>query len=201
MALGSGDEDVKRRDFLKGVALAAVAAPAAGRSSVGAPSAPEAPGLTYARTLPVKVETDVFVAGGGPAGVAAAVAARSAGARVFMAEGFTCFGGMGTAGRVPLFMQFGDGIRDLAQGFGTRFRARLKREGAMPGSGDAFDFEAVKRAYDAEMQECGADFLFQSRVIDVTGMRLTPQARETDRSESFWSGFSSPRASIRERWL
>ena len=121
--------------------------------------------ISYSRKLPVKVTADVFIAGGGPAGVAAAVAARSAGASVFLAEGFTCFGGMGTAARVPVFMDWNDGVRDIACGFGTRFRDRLERAGAMHYG--AFRFEAVKREYDAVMVESGADFLFQTRVIDV----------------------------------
>ena len=155
---------MNRREFITGSALALAAAPV-----TGAGTGPRArPGeIAYARTLPVKVETDVFVAGGGPAGVAAAVAARELGARVFIAEGFTCFGGMGTAARVPVFMPWGDGVRDLACGFGTRFRARLKAAGGMPGQGGAFDFEVVKRVYDEVVAESGADFLFQTRVIDV----------------------------------
>ena len=155
---------MNRRSFIKGSALALAAAPAALAKNDPAASAN---GLAYARTLPVKVETDVFVAGGGPAGVAAAVAARAAGARVFLAEGFTCFGGMGTAARVPVFMPWSDGVHDLMQGFGSRFRARLKAAGGMPGQGGAFDFEVVKRVYDEVMAESGADFLFQTRVIDV----------------------------------
>ena len=143
-----------------------MALPAAGLAGTAVGTQPSGE-MRYSRTLPVKVETDVFVAGGGPAGVAVAVAARSAGARVFLAEGFTCFGGMGTAGRVPVFMQWGDGVRDLAQGFGTRLRDRLKREGAMPGDAGPFDFEVVKRVYDSVMAESGADFLFQTRVVDV----------------------------------
>ena len=123
--------------------------------------------MAYAREIKVKVETDVMVCGGGSAGVAAAVAARAGGARVFLAEGFSCFGGMGTAARVPVFMQWSDGVRDLACGFGTRFRERLKKNGAMPGQSGAFDFEAVKREYDAVMAESGADFLFETRVVDV----------------------------------
>ena len=154
---------------MKGAALAFGAAPFAGFGAQAAAGAelPAGDGSTvgYSRSLPVKVDTDVFIAGGGSAGVAAAVAARAAGAKVFLAEGFTCFGGMGTAARVPVFMQWGDGTRDLACGFGTRFRDRLQKAGAMYGG--AFDFEAVKREYDAVMVESGADFLFQTHVIDV----------------------------------
>lgn len=57
---------------MKGAALAALTAPLA-RSASAAPSA--GGGVAYSRTLPVKHEVDVFVAGGGPAGVAAALAA------------------------------------------------------------------------------------------------------------------------------
>lgn len=159
---------IGRRSFLAGMAGTVAAAPAAALAdAANTPGKSRAGTVAYERSLPVKVETDVFVAGGGAAGVAAAVAARSAGARVFLAEGFTCFGGMGTAARVPVFMRWGDGERDLACGFGTRFRDRLKRDGAMSDTNSALDFEIVKRAYDAEMLASGADFLFQTRVIDV----------------------------------
>lgn len=156
-----------RRSFLKGaaVAVAGVGLPTGARAATAAADAGRS--LAYARRLPVRIETDVMVCGGGAAGVAAAVAARAAGARVFLAEGFSCFGGMGTAARVPLFMQWGDGVRDLACGFGTRFRDRLRAAGGMPGQGQAFDFEVVKREYDRVMVESGADFLFHVRVIDV----------------------------------
>ena len=164
----AADTAIGRRGFLAGMAGTVAAAPAAALAdSAGTPAKSRAGTVAYGRSLPVQVETDVFVAGGGAAGVAAAVAARSAGARVFLAEGFTCFGGMGTAARVPVFMRWGDGERDLACGFGTRFRDRLKRDGAMSDTNSALDFEIVKRAYDAEMLASGADFLFQTRVIDV----------------------------------
>ena len=163
---------MNRRDFLKGAAVAAVGAGMMPRA-LAVPAGTG--GVAYRRELPVRVETDVMVCGGGAAGVAAAVAARSTGVRVFLAEGFTCFGGMGTAARVPVFMQWGDGERDLSCGFGTRFRERLRKAGAMPGRSRALDFEVVKREYDAVMTESGAEFLFQTRVIDVIrdGDRIT----------------------------
>lgn len=152
---------MNRRDFVKCAALAAAAAPGAARSAARSGSANS---IAYSRSIPVKHETDVFIAGGGPAGVAAAVAARRAGARVFLAEGHTCLGGMSTAGRVMVFMQWGDGNRELATGFGTRVRDRLRRESRLKG---ANDLEAFKRVYDAEMREAGADFRFYTQVIDV----------------------------------
>ena len=52
-----------------------------------------APAVTFTRSLPVRCEVDVFVAGGGPAGVAAALGARSQGASVYLAEAHSCRGG------------------------------------------------------------------------------------------------------------
>ena len=72
------------------------------------------------REVPIRHEVDVFVAGGGPAGAVAAVAAARQGRRVYLAEGHTCLGGMGTAGLVPAFMRFGDGENMLAAGVGER---------------------------------------------------------------------------------
>ena len=64
--------------------------------------------VNYSKKIPVKKETDVFIAGGGPAGVAAAVAAARAGRRVFLAEPFPALGGAAVNMLVPGFMTFGD---------------------------------------------------------------------------------------------
>ena len=74
--------------------------------------------VAFHRELPVRHEVDVFVAGGAPAGVAAAVAAARQDKKVFLAEGHSCLGGMGTAGLVPAFMRFGDGVNMCAAGVG-----------------------------------------------------------------------------------
>ncbi|OMQ16718.1 hypothetical protein A7K94_0200720 [Modestobacter sp. VKM Ac-2676] len=53
-----------------------------------------------ARDTPVYAETDVLVVGGGPAGTAAAIAARRAGARVTLVERYNHLGGLSTGGLV-----------------------------------------------------------------------------------------------------
>lgn len=50
------------------------------------------------RTLPVAGEIDVLVAGGGPAGVGAAIAAARNGAKTMLIEHFGCLGGIATSG-------------------------------------------------------------------------------------------------------
>ncbi len=51
-----------------------------------------------ARTIPVAAETEVLVAGGGPAGIGAALGAARAGARVMLVEQDNALGGMATGG-------------------------------------------------------------------------------------------------------
>jgi len=180
-------QPIKRRDWLKaaGWGLGAMASgvvaadtgnsapsPAAGES--GKPLPAGGGEIVFQRRIPVKRRVDVFIAGGGPAGVAAAMAARTQEARVFVAEQHSCFGGMGTAGRVPVFMQFTDGIHFLAGGMGEKIFKRMKAEGPhVPGT--IIDAEVLKRAYDDLMVESGADFSFYTTLIGVekTDARIT----------------------------
>ena len=59
------------------------------------------------RELPVLRKTDVLVVGGGPAGVAAAIAAKRAGADVTLVERYGHFGGLWTGGLVLLVIEIG----------------------------------------------------------------------------------------------
>ncbi len=128
-----------------------------------------APGgdVRHTRTLRVAYDVDVFVAGGGPAGVAAAVAAARAGRKVFLAESSGAFGGAATAAYVPAFAPFGDGVRRLVNGIGWEVRTRL--EPCVPE--DAYwtpiDFEKLKRVYDAIVTEAGVGFSFFTTLCDV----------------------------------
>ncbi len=157
-------QELNRREWMKASALLAGAL-AAGRGRAEVTPAAGAAEVLFQRKLPVKHEVDVFIAGGGPAGTAAAVAARSQGASVFLAEAHTCFGGMGTAGRVPVFMQLDDGIHFLAEGFGRQLITRLAKEKSL--AGPATDIEALKRVYDALLTEAGATFSFTTTLSGV----------------------------------
>ncbi len=61
------------------------------------------------RTTPVVLECDVLVVGGGVAGIAAALAARRAGADVLLLEREFILGGLATAGLVTIYLPLDDG--------------------------------------------------------------------------------------------
>lgn len=121
--------------------------------------------LSFSRNLPIRYETDVFIAGGGPAGTAAAWGARQLGARVLLIEGHSCLGGMGTAARVPVFMPTGDGVHFLAGGFGHQVITSLGKERHL--RGPANDMEALKRIYDDLLTQSGAEFRFHTNLVAV----------------------------------
>lgn len=127
--------------------------------------------LSFCREVEVRHEVDVFVAGGGPAGLAAAVTAAREGASVFLAEGQACFGGMGTAGLLPLFMQFGDSVNFLAGGFGREVYDLLWAYGAtacQPGAlAPTIRAEPLKRLYDDLVLGSGAHFALQTHLVAV----------------------------------
>ena len=124
--------------------------------------------LTYQNTIPVKYHVDVFVAGGEPAGMAAAVSAAKTGASVYVAERAGAMGGMSTAGLVPAFSQYSDGIHNLVGGVGTEILERLREMG---GTGDEGGFsirpEVLKRLYDQMLLENGVQFTFHTALVDV----------------------------------
>ncbi len=59
-----------------------------------------------AREIPIAAETDVVVAGGGPGGMIAALAAARAGANTLLVERFGCLGGVATSGLMTSFNGF-----------------------------------------------------------------------------------------------
>lgn len=126
--------------------------------------------LTYTKSLPVRYDVDVFVAGGGPAGIAAGVCAARQGKSVFIAESFSAFGGAAVTMLVPAFMCFGDGVNFLAEGIGREVYDRIGAESFpvfkryCPSS---IPVETLKLIYDSMVADSGAQFMFHTSIIDA----------------------------------
>ncbi|MGI4813224.1 MAG: FAD-dependent oxidoreductase [Janthinobacterium lividum] len=132
-----------------------------------------------ARATPVVGDFDVIVLGGGPAGIAAAVASAQAGERVLLIERYGFLGGMGTAAGVTNFCGmyanvFGE-IRQVVHGVADDFLARIERLGGLNAPhlifgktyGLAYDTAAYKIAADDWLAAAGVELLFHALAVGV----------------------------------
>ncbi len=114
-------------------------------------------------------QCDVFVAGGGPGGFAAAIAAARNGADTLLVERYGFLGGMATIGLVNPFMTFWAGQEQIIDGILQEVVERLTALGAYgKGSRTAFDPEAYKRVCDLMAQEAGVRLLFHTMLTDAS---------------------------------
>jgi len=126
--------------------------------------------ISYAKQLDILYDVDVFVAGGGPSGVAAAVMAARQGKKVFIAEAFGAFGGAAVTMLVPLFMPFSNGVDFLSGGIGREvynYIAENCHESFKEYCPDCIPVETLKICYDKMVTEAGVQFEFFTDVIDV----------------------------------
>lgn len=131
------------------------------------------------RETPVIGEAEVVVLGGGPAGIAAAVAAARTGATTLLLERYGFLGGMGTAAMVTNFCglhaHINGSIQQIVRGVADDLLARLDRlDGLLPphlvkdpGGGpgtaaQAYDTSAYKLAADDLMAAAGVDVHFHT---------------------------------------
>ncbi len=124
------------------------------------------------KEIPIRGEYDVVVAGGGPAGIGAAVAAARNGAKALVVEEFGCLGGMLTSGlhtHVCILKSASGGDDFIIGGVGMEMcqRGAAKQYGDIGGASYDFELEAMKRDLDDWMEEAGADVVFHTRVADA----------------------------------
>jgi hypothetical protein len=122
------------------------------------------------RQTPVFGEYDVVVLGGGPAGMAAAVAAARAGRSTLLVERYGFLGGMGTAAGVTNFCGLhanvhGD-IRQVVHGVADDLLARIDRLGGLNQPHALFG-KTVAQAYDTAAYKIAADDLMLAAGVSL----------------------------------
>lgn len=131
------------------------------------------------REVQVEEGYDLVVAGGGPAGAAAAICAARLGAKVMLVEATSCMGGMGTSGLVTAFDPMANGERMLVGGFmreivETMYERGYLRVGIDPNiwrqhfhRWTPFPPERLKLLLDELALEAGVEIRYFTRVIDA----------------------------------
>ncbi|GGD56123.1 FAD-dependent oxidoreductase [Paenibacillus nasutitermitis] len=142
----------------------------------------------YSADVPVVADIDVLVVGGGPAGIAAALASARAGARTALVERYGFLGGNATAGLVGPFMTSfnGDSSEQLIKGVFDELVSRMVEIGGaihpryvdagtsyagffQKGHGQVtpFDPEAVKLVAAEMMEEAGVKLFLHSFFMET----------------------------------
>ncbi|MBB6674638.1 FAD-dependent oxidoreductase [Cohnella nanjingensis] len=115
------------------------------------------------------IEADVVVVGGGPAGIAAAVAAGRLGARTVLVERYGFVGGMSTAAMVYPWMTFhADSGEQVIQGIAQEIVDRLIERGGSPGHlRDTVGFVHTLTPYSAEIFQIVAMDMFREAGVKL----------------------------------
>jgi ribulose 1,5-bisphosphate synthetase/thiazole synthase len=131
------------------------------------------------REIPVEDNYDLVVAGGGPAGTAAAICAARLGAKVLLIEATGCLGGMGTSGLVNCFDPMANGETMLVGGFMRELVEKMYVRGYLQPGIDPnswrknyhvwtpFKLEGLKIMLDEYTVAAGVEVRLFTRVIDA----------------------------------
>src|SRR5258707_10103793 len=123
-----------------------------------------------ARRVPLYGEYDVAVLGGGPAGIAAAVAAARAGRRTLLIERYGFLGGMGTAAGVTNFCGLHANVHGemhrVVQGIASELLGRIDRLGGL-NAPHLILGKILAQAYDTAAYKIAADDLLLSHKVDI----------------------------------
>lgn len=180
---------IDRREFLQGAAGAAALAGAPILHAATKEATMTTP-KTYheaARDVPIVERADVLVAGAGPAGVAAAVAAARAGAKTRLIEVNGCLGGTWTAGLLSWILDSGN-----KRGLVKEIVAELDRRGAAAkyGGSVGYDVETMKLLLEELCLAAGVKVQLHTRIVaaakDDAG-RVAMAVTESKSSRQAWA--------------
>jgi hypothetical protein len=123
-----------------------------------------------ARQVPVYGEYEVAVLGGGPAGIAAAVASAREGRRTLLVERYGFLGGMGTAAGVTNFCGLHANVHGrmhrVVQGIASELLARIDRLGGL-NAPHLILGKILAQAYDTAAYKIAADDLLAQHKVDI----------------------------------
>jgi hypothetical protein len=123
-----------------------------------------------ARQIPVYGEYEVTVLGGGPAGIAAAVAAARAGRRTLLIERYGFLGGMGTAAGVTNFCGLHANVHGemhrVVQGIASELLDRIDHLGGL-NAPHLILGKILAQAYDTAAYKIAADDLLAAHKVDI----------------------------------
>jgi hypothetical protein len=175
-------KETTRRSFLLTSAAGASAA-ALAQTTTAAATESRAAGAKqtyrFTRELPAEDGFDLVVAGGGPAGTAAAVCAARLGAKVLLVEATGCLGGMGTSGLVTAFDPMANGERMLVGGLMREVVTAMHKRGFLGPQvteefyskrylcWTPFRVEGYKLVLDELASAAGVEVRFYSRVVEA----------------------------------
>jgi hypothetical protein len=140
------------------------------------------------RETPVVASHDVIVCGGGPAGVAAALAAARAGADTCIIETHGCLGGVWTAGALSWILDSGNKSGIMREILG-RLEERRSRQPSRWG-GVAYDVEAMKLLLEDLCGDAGVRIRLHTRVVGAardTNNRLAVALTESKSGREAWA--------------
>ena len=138
------------------------------------------------RSIPVDQTYDLVVAGGGPAGTTAAIAAGRLGLRVLLVEASGALGGMGSSGLVSSWYCLGNNVETMVGGLTEEIAVALYERGAVEPDrlpeqwlktkrGFGFDAEVLKILLDDLCADAGVEVRFATRVIDADVTHAGPE--------------------------
>jgi len=176
--------DLKRRSFLRAAFSGALVTP-------GVMNAAEVEKVVAgqfhepAQDLPLLEDADVIVCGAGPAGIAAAITAARAGAKVRVFEWRGCLGGVWTAGLLGYLLDFDK------PGFNQELLKRLDEREMRRGTSKksiCYEPEGMKLLLEEMFVEAGIKFQLHTRVCAAyrEGKRLTTIVTESKSGRQAW---------------